>query len=574
MNSRPNPEPEPPPGEGNQTQPQLRDYGPPPEPPPGEYERLYPGPAIQRQHRGTGKKNMKTSIKAAALNIKGRGNPDVRHGDNKWYHIWQLVREERLGVLIVSESHLDDNHKADIDSLFGRAIRLEFTPDETAPSARAGLAFVLNKNMVKTQGVQTTEIVPGRAMILDMENVNGEELSILGVYAPNRPSDNAAFWRRIKAYYVANPRRKRPDLFGGDTNIVEDAIDRLPAHTDNKAAVDAFDELKTYLRLVDGWRETYPTTRAYTFLQPGALGGSQSRIDRMYVKRDLFEDTFEWDIQTVGINTDHRMVTVRLTTEDAPTLGHGRWVWPAHIIRDKVLTDFIQEQGLQLQEKLEQVARDEQTGQRNPNYNAQTLWAKFKTDIGNKARERARIVVPKIAEEIAKLQNQRDTLWNDPELSEDDRKLSCVVLEEKIAKLMKQKHNDARLTAQVRNRLEGEVIGEYWSRINKPHKPRDVISRLRKPTEDPEEQAQYETNSKRMATMARDYHDNLQEDRSDTPADIREEKINQVLNRIEAKVTPEQHDTLKQRLTLEEVRYALRKSASRKAPGLDGITYE
>jgi hypothetical protein len=75
--------------------------------------------------------------------------------------------------------------------------------------------------------------------------------------------------------------------------------------------------------------------RAYTYLQPLALGGSQSRIDRLYVKRDVLEETFEWDIQAVGISTDHRMVTMRITTADAPTVGHGRWVWPVHIIRDK-----------------------------------------------------------------------------------------------------------------------------------------------------------------------------------------------------------------------------------------------
>jgi exonuclease III len=284
---------------------------------------------------------MKASIKIAALNMKGRGNPDVRHEENKWFHIWQILREQKAGVLIVGEAHLDEKHKAEVDSLFARAIKIEFTPDAIAPSARAGLAFVLNKNLVETEDVQKTVIVPGRAMILDMKNVDGTPLSILGVYAPNRPSENAAFWKKIKQFYTERPRLPRPDVLCGDTNFVEDAIDRLPAHPDSKTATDAFDELKTYLRLMDGWRETYPTTRAYTFLQPLALGGAQSRIDRIYIKRDLFENTFEWEMQAVPIETDHRLVTVRLTTENAPTLGHGRWVWPAHIIRDKVIAKFI-----------------------------------------------------------------------------------------------------------------------------------------------------------------------------------------------------------------------------------------
>ncbi|KAK7007332.1 hypothetical protein R3P38DRAFT_3212320 [Favolaschia claudopus] len=185
------------------------------------------------------------------------------------------MREQKIGVLVVGEAHLDDNHKTDIDNLFGRAIRLEFTPDEEAPAARAGVAFIMNKNLVDTEGIKTIEIIPGRAMLLEMKNMDGTPLIILGVYAPNRPYLNAEFWKRLKAWFVTHPNT-RPTLLGGDTNLVEDAIDRLPSHEDSNSAVEAFQDLKAYLGLVDGWRETYPTTRAYTFTQPIALGGSQS----------------------------------------------------------------------------------------------------------------------------------------------------------------------------------------------------------------------------------------------------------------------------------------------------------
>ncbi|KAJ7027443.1 hypothetical protein C8F04DRAFT_965192 [Mycena alexandri] len=82
-----------------------------------------------------------------------------------------------------------------------------------------------------------------------------------------------------------------------------------------------------------------------------------------------------------------------------------------------------------------------------------------------------------------------------------------------------------------------------------------------------------------MASMARDYHKKLQADR---PANagtadgrrVREEKINIVLDRVQTTTTAEQTEELKKRLTLDDVRNALRQSANFKAPGLDGITYE
>ncbi|KAJ7024096.1 DNase I-like protein [Mycena alexandri] len=313
------------------------------------------------------------------------------------------MREQKTGVLIVGEAHMNDERKADIDNLFGRNLRMEFSKDPRTANAK-GVAIVLNKNMVETSDITTEEIVAGRAMILDMLDMNGDPLSILGVYAPNAPGENAAFLDKIKQWYMERPGRRRPDYAGGDWNNVPDAIDRLPSRTDNNGPVNALDDLMNYLGLIDGWRETYPTTCAYTYHQFEVQGGAQSRLDRVYAKRDNFVNTFEWDIQTVGIETDHRMVSVKISTEKSPTIGHGRWVWPAHLTRDKTLAKYIHEKGLELQAELEEIPID---GVQNPQRNAQTLWMEFKKDIGAKARERAKILVPKIVQEIAVLEGER-----------------------------------------------------------------------------------------------------------------------------------------------------------------------
>jgi hypothetical protein len=54
------------------------------------------------------------------LKMKGRGKPE----DDKWFHIWQVVREQKAGVLIATETHLDDEYKNNADSLFKRALRI------------------------------------------------------------------------------------------------------------------------------------------------------------------------------------------------------------------------------------------------------------------------------------------------------------------------------------------------------------------------------------------------------------------------------------------------------------------
>ncbi|KAJ7601506.1 hypothetical protein DFH06DRAFT_933078, partial [Mycena polygramma] len=77
-----------------------------------------------------------------------------------------------------------------------------------------------------------------------------------------------------------------------------------------------------------------------------------------------------------------------------------------------------------------------------------------------------------------------------------------------------------------------------------------------------------------MADMACKYHETIQSERTRTPPRVRNEKIETVLGRTARKTTEDQNRLLKTRLTLEDVRDALRKSANYKAPGLDSITYE
>jgi hypothetical protein len=72
-----------------------------------------------------------------------------------------------------------------------------------------------------------------------------------------------------------------------------------------------------------------------------------------------------------------------------------------------------------------------------------------------------------MVEEMAELKNKIDMIEMDEERAEEEM---STLLQEKLTTLAKQKHNDALLSSQIRNRLEGEVITKYWTGINKPHR--------------------------------------------------------------------------------------------------------
>ncbi|KAJ7020354.1 DNase I-like protein [Mycena alexandri] len=310
------------------------------------------------------------------------------------------MKDQRIGIMVIGEAHLNADRCASLNRLYARQLEIKFSKDPTTSNGR-GVVIVLNRSVVDTDGIKVTEIIPGRAMIIDMKWRNGKPLTVLGTH----------------------PNIRKPDAMAGDTNIVEDAIDRIPARTDPEGPVAALDELKSYLHLVDGWRETYPTTKDYTYHQVAT--GSQSRIDRIYIKRPLFDHTFEWEITTVGIPTDYRMVSVKILDAKAPEIGHGRWVWPAHILNDKTLTKYIQDRGMKMQSEMDIVERWEI---RDPKCNVQTIWATFKCEIGHKARERSKILVPRIIREIAAVELKQ----------EEEQMLLSAVLTEKLVRLQKQ----------------------------------------------------------------------------------------------------------------------------------------
>ncbi len=227
----------------------------------------------------------------------------------------QIMNTKRIAVLIMGEAHLNEERKTAIENMPRERLKILHSEDPVSPNAR-GVAIVLNKSLTETENVVATEVIPGRALLVETCWHGKEKLSILGVYAPVNPVENARFWGDINEFFLDNPTVRKPDIMAGDMNITEDPIDRFPTWQDYTPAVDSIDILRTSLHLVDGWRSCYPTTAKYTWRCPTT--GTQSRLDRIYVRNNVNEHCFEWNIEKSGVPTDHDMVSVRYSTASAP----------------------------------------------------------------------------------------------------------------------------------------------------------------------------------------------------------------------------------------------------------------
>lgn len=333
----------------------------------------------------------------------GRGTLSINANspNNKWLRVNQILRDNRIGILLVQETHLDEERQTQIENLFGRKLAILSSPDPVNASGRGGVAAVINRRILDPKDCNLNVIIPGRAILVGLK-WHGEQITILAVYAPNNPQENGQFWLDIKSWFAARPNTPKPDLFLGDFNMVEEAFDRLPAHADPAGTTAALDELKTLLRVTDGWRAWYPDDPEFTFLQSGHQGAapSQSRIDRIYAAREVFDSSQNWAIQDSGVpNADHKLVSVQIAKGNTPEVGKGRWSAPVNLIQSKFVAQKLKEIGLKHPPTAVQNRTDEK--------NAQLDLFAFKTEAAEFLRSYQKISLSKANAEIKKLESVR-----------------------------------------------------------------------------------------------------------------------------------------------------------------------
>ncbi|KAJ3892876.1 Endonuclease/exonuclease/phosphatase, partial [Lentinula edodes] len=420
----------------------------------------------RRQRRAVRKerKTKKAAIQVGTLNMRGYGNPRLMHADNKWKHIWCLMKNTRLGVLALQETHLTNERVDEITDHYGKRIQIFASHDLTNPTGKGGVAIIVNRGLISVEHPKMYQIIPGRAILLQITIHKEDRLNILAVYAPNvtgsNGSENAQFWKEIQTYFETRPHVPKPNIMLGDCNMVEAGVlDRLPAHDDPEEASEALDNLKIMLKLRDGWRSTNPNDRAFTYMQSAT--GSQSRIDRIYVTDSVLETAREWKIRESGVpNADHNLVSVQVTSEEAPWIGRGRWRVPDYVVKDKDFLSYAREQGIKAEQELKSLTTRTQIN------NAQTIWHALKSKIISKAKARAKQIVPGLIRKINETQLELDRTLNDIELSEELRIEQAQKLKTKVADLEQTRMQKMQIDSRTRYRLERELPSRYMSQVN------------------------------------------------------------------------------------------------------------
>ena len=73
------------------------------------------------------------------------------------------MREGRIGLMAVRETHLTDNLADQFNILFGDKFKLVYSPDPATRNTR-GITIVINRKLIRANNIKMSTLVPGRAI--------------------------------------------------------------------------------------------------------------------------------------------------------------------------------------------------------------------------------------------------------------------------------------------------------------------------------------------------------------------------------------------------------------------------
>ncbi|KAF8256345.1 Endonuclease/exonuclease/phosphatase [Lactarius quietus] len=225
------------------------------------------------------------------------------------------MKENRLAILALQETHLDEPLIHSINKCFGKRITVIYSQLPANPCLSARVAFVINKALIVARDMEKVELIEGRAMAIKFKWHENNDIILINVYPPNEKEDHHNFWEQVDSRRRAKGLRC-PDMLLGDFNVTEDAIDRAPAHMDNINAIAALRNLRQCLGVKDTWRHTFPDERAFSFRASCRGQQIMSRLDRIYMS-DVAGKVSRFDIARTTHHhvyevSEFRTLTIRL----------------------------------------------------------------------------------------------------------------------------------------------------------------------------------------------------------------------------------------------------------------------
>jgi len=106
------------------------------------------------------------------------------------------MHTKKIAVLAVQETHLDQAMMERLQETFKKNLKIIISAHPENLCAKAGVGFVINRQLLEPDEIETYELIPSKAMILKIKWMKACTTSILNIYAPNKRSAHPHFWAK------------------------------------------------------------------------------------------------------------------------------------------------------------------------------------------------------------------------------------------------------------------------------------------------------------------------------------------------------------------------------------------
>lgn len=262
------------------------------------------------------------TLKVISYKVKGLHNPIKRK------KILHQLKQVNCQIAYLQETHLPDGEHEKLKKSW--ADKVYYSSHRSGRSK--GVSILIHRQINFTQMLVHKD-TEGRYVLVN-RLINGIEVSLLNVYAPNE--DEPDFIRML--FDVILKHSTGLLLMGGDFNCVMlQLMDRQPASKASMSKMSrTLKHLSTESGLVDVWRSKFPRSKDFTFYSSRHM--SYSRIDYFLTPKSESYRIIDIEILPITIS-DHAPIALKWNIGHRPT--SKQWRLNVSLLNNKEFVSFI-----------------------------------------------------------------------------------------------------------------------------------------------------------------------------------------------------------------------------------------
>ena len=475
----------------------------------------------------------------ASWNVRGLRNNKRRNA------FFKIVKEEKLDIVAIQETYLDDSHFAALENKWNGTIHLQ------QGSAHKGGLITLFSKKFDANNIQL--LCQKERFIISKCNIDNESFIICNVYAPCDSRNRTAFFDELK-----NEINKHGDttvagklMVIGDYNCTLDKNDVVAGAYHADREMTKFKTFTNDLLLNDVWRIKNPETKQYSWSRQTPFVAR--RLDYVLATEFLVSTITNIYIKSLGFS-DHRAIICKLELNPFPR-GPSYYKLNTSLLKDPRYIEIIQ---TSITNCLSE----------NKDLDAHLLWDYLKTKVVEISKQYSRS--RKISIERKRKQLQEDLNMLENRMAENPKQTEIIAQishkKEQLEIHTLEQTRGAQIRAGIKWIEEGEKNSKFFLSLEKERAKGNMITQLSHGEENL-------TDPTKILNKIKAFYEDLYKNNKGTQEIT--EGVEKLVNNLDIpKLDDEEKEACESQLHEKEIRDAINSMKNGSSPGLDGLPVE